>query len=294
MLGLQVGMVSARSPLDLLSWGASLEETQIALAGACMADRLYNQNPVVFPLAESNEQHYLCLGYRYDGGIVDKVIFVLADDALVQIEARGNAVTAFVPLRSPIKRFSEYLVFDGGERYASVPDDAVWFMSHAARHSSLYVWSNPFLAAGKAAPLYAESVRIPAAMTLGASLAQLLPALRQACPLLQVVRDGTQRAAGQSAASVQCLGYEFAGFPRMFEVSFGRGGLERIKVAIGQGEVSRLTTALLQEYGEPTARDDRYLLFPRGGVVLDLLGRELLWRDRIQGTSLLRGDLPPD
>lgn len=280
LLSSQTGL--ARTPLDRIPWGASLETSLGALAPLCMADRLFTQHPVVSPLAEVREQHYLCLGYRHEDGIVDKVVFVFADDALVQVEARGNAVRAFAPLRSPIERYFEYHVLDDGKGYASDSEDAVWFMSPAARRSGLIPLSNPYLAGKSTAKIYGEGVQVPAAVSFGVSMAQALPALRQACPLLEVKRN---RIAPDSAALLSCLGYEFAGFPRLVDFSFEAGRLARIRVSIGDGEKQRLRDALRNAYGEPDAHDQVYQSYADGLVVLDHSGSQVLLLSREHAAS---------
>lgn len=263
----------ARAPLDEVPWGASLESAQAVLASLCMADRLYSQHPVVSPLAQAQEQHYLCLGFRHETGIVDKVVFVFADDALVHMEARGNALRAFAPLHSPIERYFDYVLLAGGQGYASPAEDVVWFMSPAAHRSGLIPLPNPYVAGQKVATGYAGSVQIPPAMTLGSTLEQALPALRRACPRLEVNRNSVQ-------VHVSCLGYEFAGFPRRLAITFEQGRLVLIRVSIGQGEQDRVSQALRKAYGEPDARSQDHQSYSYGRVVLNQRDSELLLLSR--------------
>ena len=147
----------------------------------------------------------------------------------------------------------------------------------AARRSGLIPLSNPYLAGKSTAQIYGEGVQVPAAVSFGASMEQTLPALRQACPLLEVKRN---RVAPGSAALLSCLGYEFAGFPRLVDFRFEKGRLARIRVSIGDGEKQRLRRALQNAYGEPDTLDQAYQSYADGLVVLDYSGSELLMLSR--------------
>ena len=239
------------------------------LAIACLTV-FYASSPPVYPLAGATEHHYLCLGYRYDGGIVDKVIFLFADGTLSQIEARGGAVVAFAPLRSPFRRFFHLVVYDEGERFASVRDDTVWYLSPAAKQASLLFWSNPYLGDRPGQPKYDQSARAPQELEFGAAMGQLLPGLKQACPLLKVNKEGTGTSSQELAnrSQIDCYGYEFAGFPRKLEVVFDDNRLRLARILVGQPESPRLFVALTAEHGLPTSRTETEVVFGDGQVAL--------------------------
>ena len=156
-------------------------------------------------------------------------------------------------------------------------------------------WSAPGLAAvAKGPPAQAASVatgQLPAAIRLGATLAQTQAALTGACasavvrrvdpPFLDNIRDRQMQ--------IDCEGFVYAGKPRHAEFVFGDDALALVWIMVDSSEETAVVELLARAYGAPERPNDNFWTFP---------GREVAFRrDRAEVLFYAQarsGDVDPD
>jgi len=232
-----------------LSWGDDHQQVLVALEKLCNEIRVVEVKSPTFPLARKKEQHLVCYGLALPRGHIDGAAFVIADDKLSLIEARGGAVAAIAESRAD--KPSHYLdrkVFDGGELIVDEGNDTIWLSSKEALPLNLFTWSNPYLAT---TPSYNLSAATPDFLVFGEKFEKLKPLFVQACPMVNVETIEKPWLPNTPATQLQlnCVGYEYAGFPRRIEAVFGDGILEVVWILTGKNEEDRVRTALVEAFG---------------------------------------------
>ena len=248
LLGLSVP-AAANGLIGGLTWGDNHQTVLKSLEKLCLEVRNVDVNSPVFPLARNREQHVLCYGLVLPGGTVEATAFVVADDKLTLIEARGGAVAAMTGTRTDTP--SDYLgrkVFDRGELVVDERNDVIWLSSKQALHVNLFTWSNPYLAT---APAYEQSAAPPVFFAFGKNYEELKPQFEQACPLfnIQPIKEPSLPSKPASQVQINCFGYQYAGFPRKIEAVFGDGVLELVWILTGKDEEERVRDALVETFG---------------------------------------------
>lgn len=71
-----------------------------------------------------------------------------------------------------------------------------------------------------------------------------------------------------SQVQINCVGYEYAGFPRRIEAVFGDDVLEVVWILTGKNEEGRVRRALVEEFGEAEIVNDVWEVFGDQRVAL--------------------------
>lgn len=244
--------VNAEEALIGLHWGDSAERVKSTLDASCASLSVKNTNPVQFPLAMEREQHFLCNGLKIDAQTIDSSVFVVADDALQLIEMRGG-VGAWLDAREDQPApYLGYAVYENGKLFVDAEKDVLWVLSKAALHPNLFTWSNPYLDDPDGpAPRYNASAALPSFIKFGEDLENLKAQFEAACPIMNIqeIERIWLPHEPKTQTQVNCFGYEYAGFPRKFEIVFGDGKLELVWILTGKQEEDRVRQALIKEFG---------------------------------------------
>lgn len=254
-----------------VSWGDPVADVQEAMAARCKQVRMVEVRPPRLPVAERTEHHVICHEFSSDAGSVEAIAFAFGDNKLVLIEARGGAVDAFGAGNGDnVADYLHYTVVDS-ERFLVSRDDTAWFASEAALHPHLFTWPNPFLdQASDKAPAYRQSAARPAALNFGNTLAALLPGFEESCAFFVVEEIGDVWLPHEPASQTQvnCLGLEYAGFPRKVEAVFGDDTLEVAWILTARPEEDRVRQLLVAEFGPPEMINATWEVFANGRVAL--------------------------
>ncbi len=255
-----------------LNWGANSALVQSQLQDVCDDIKVVDADPVQFPLASRSEKHFLCKGLGLSTDTIASAAFVVADDQLKMIEARGGAVSALIESRDDeAMEYLKYQVFEQGGIFSSAEADTVWFLSKEALHPNLFTWSNPFLDEPDAAtPVYEESAALPDLLEFGTDVEILKPKFEAACPIMNIEEIENVWLPNKPAKQIQinCFGYDYAGFPRKFEAVFGDGVLELVWILTGKQEENRVRDALIEAFGLAEHVSEDWEVFAGGKVSL--------------------------
>ena len=255
-----------------LAWGDSSILVHSKLNEVCDGVIVIDAEPIQFPLAGYSEKHFLCSDMALPTGAIASSVFVVADDQLKMIEARGGALRTLIETRDdkPME-YLDYQVFDQGELIANPEKDSVWFLSKEALHPNLFTWSNPYLdVPDEAAPIYNKAAKLPALIEFGAGIETLKPQFEAACPIMNIqeIEDVWLPHGPEKQTQVNCFGFEYAGFPRKFEAVFGDGVLELVWILTGKQEEDRIRDALIEAFGASEHVSEGWEVFKGGQVSL--------------------------
>ncbi len=221
-----------------------------------------------FPLAKDSETHVICQNYTSQNGVIAEVAFTFADDKLVLVQARGNAIVALTGKR---KDTAQTLMGYGAywkDLIVTKPDeDKVWMLTPEAAHPNLFTWDNPYLPSnGGKAVSYEASAKVPDIIEMGGALDQLRPHLEQ----LSNFTYERELGEGDSNAQLQidCFGIPYAGFQRKFEARFGDDKLNMVWILTGKGEEDRIRQKLVEAYGPALYVDEAWEAFHNWQVLL--------------------------
>ena len=258
--------------IDTLELGQHRADVINVLERLCDRIDPVSATPVQFPLAAEKEEHIRCFGLNADNGVIEKSVFLMADDTLAMIELRGGAVDAFLNSRneSPMP-YLHFSILDQGRLFADTAEDAVWLLSADSLHPNLFTWSNPFLeSVDSNGPQYEQSARLPGFLAFGASLDVLRPQFEVHCPTMNVEVSDTPWLPNQPSTQTQvnCFGLEYAGFPRKIEAVFGDGQLKLMWILTAKPEEGRVRKALIEEFNQPEMTNDKWEVFDDGQIAL--------------------------
>lgn len=221
-----------------------------------------------FPLSKEKEEHLICLECESSNGPINEVAFSFADDILVLIQAKGNAVKAIMERRvDTADVFMNYVVYWQDLIVADKATDMVWIMSQEAAHTNLFAWVNPYLPSeGGREEAYESSAKVPDFIQMDGNLAELRPLLENESEFTFERELGP----GDPNAQLQidCFGIQYAGFPRKFEARFGDNRLNMVWILTGKGEEARIRKKLIEAYGKPIFINEAWEVFEHWQVFL--------------------------
>ncbi len=265
-------LAHAEEALIGLNWGDDAELVKTTLEDACTAVTIKNVASPQFPFAQNNEQHFLCSGLTIASKTIQHSVFVVADNALQMIEMRDGATEALInPRKDEALSYIKYSVYEQGKIIADTEADTVWILSKEALQTNLFTWSNPYLDNPDAPPpSYNRSAALPSFINFGEDLEVLRPQFKAACPILKIDNIDPVWLPHEPETQIQvnCFGYEYAGFPRKFEIVFGDGKLELVWILTGKGEEGRVRQALIKEFGAVETVTDDWEVFNNGQIGL--------------------------
>lgn len=255
-----------------LAWDDDSAIVHSTLAEICREINTINATPVQFPLARASEEHVLCFDMQLPAGKISSAVFVVADDALKMIEARGGAVKTLIdPREDEPMNYLEYQAFEQGQIFTIREADTVWFMSKEALHPNLFTWSNPLLkAAGEAMPVYNASAALPSILNMGGDIESLRPQFEASCPIMneQKQKNAWLPHGPKQQTQINCFGFDYAGFPRKFEAVFADGVLELVWILTAKQEEGRVREALIDAFGPAEETSEKWERFHSGQIAL--------------------------
>ncbi len=268
---LVIGMpaLAQDTPIESLTLGMSEAEAGPVLMAACGATERLAMEATRFPIASEQEAHIRCDTVTLaDGRRMASAMLTFADDALVMIEARGNA-GAMRPEGDPNASVNGYDVFFGQRFAHRAQSDQAWLMRGDAFQAFLLFWDNP---AWSSADLTSPAIpfHIPEEIRFGVAFDDIMASLDSVCQftLVQEIEEiwlGTEPA---EQRQIDCFGYEISGYPRKLEFVFGDGQLEQMWVMFGAADIPRLREELTARYGEPIFVDETYEAFDGWRIAL--------------------------
>ena len=214
-----------------------------------------------FPLAETKEDHLICLNLKTKKGVVEKAVFTFADDKLVYIEVRGNAYKVFAGERKEKAiNYLGYEIYIKERLFLKQQEDVSWVLSQEAMHVNLFTWENPYLIEKKYSFKNGEpSKRIPSFFKMGRSIEELKPQLEANSSFTNTQKlDGSDP---NAQLQINCFGISYLGFPRKAEARFGDNKLNVVWILTAKGEEDRIRKALISQYGKPIFVNDSWEIF---------------------------------
>jgi hypothetical protein len=268
-----VGLAADDQPLQGITLGSSPESLTAVLEERCADLKRIDAARPTLPLARDHESYLICLGYTgLNAEAIEEVAFTFADGSLEVIEARGGAAAAIVPRAGDIG--FQMIGLDIYVLASTIVDpeaDAVWIVSKEGLHPHLFTWSNPHLPSFDGpVPSYDTSAARPDILEFGASLGELSPRLKSACPRddANVEEEPWLPTGPETQLQINCYEYVYAGFPRKIEAVFGDERLELAWILTGKGEEDRVRQALIAAFGEPIFVSDEVEAFDDWRVAL--------------------------
>ncbi|MHA7832000.1 MAG: hypothetical protein ACX93O_12960 [Flagellimonas sp.] len=193
-------------------------------------------------------------------------MFTFADNELVHIEVRGNAIKAFIETRDdePIT-YLNYSVFYDDLLFGNTKDDIVWILTPQGARASLYAWVNPYFEKTNF-HVYNESAEIPHFLKLGSEMEKLYPLFEEVS--LFTKKEELDNSNPYADLQINCFGVEYAGFPRKIEARFGNGILNSVWILTSKAEEGRIRQKLRKAYGEQVMVTDEFEVFNDWKVLL--------------------------
>ena len=214
-----------------------------------------------FPLAKYKEEHLVCAGVKTENGIIENVVFTFADDKLVYVEAKGNAVKSLItPRKDSVKTYLDYKVYPADLVFAHIKKDRVWMLTKEAVHVNLFTWENPYLtSANITKPAYNASASVPDFIKMGGHIDELTPILKAKSNFTTTEQlDGSDP---NAQIQINCFGVEYAGFPRKIEARFGDNKLNTVWILTAKGEEERIRKKLTAFYGNAIYKNEDWEVF---------------------------------
>lgn len=249
-----------------LAWDDAGTQVLAKLQETCRDLHIETAASVRFPLARHSEQHVTCVDLELPAGQIASAVFVLADDRLKMIEATGGAVRTLLGDRTDAAPYLRWQVFDDGGLFADPGSDTVWLLSEEALHPHLFLWPGPD--PGQATDTV--SAALPGFIVFGSELERSVPLFEAACPTMAVreIQDVWLPHDPQTQTQIDCLGVEFAGYPRKLEAVFGDGVLELVWILTAEAEEERVRQALVEAHGPPSHASEDWEVFAGGRIAL--------------------------
>lgn len=249
-----------------LAWDDAGSLVLARLQEVCRELHIHAATSVRSPLARHSEQHVTCVDLELPAGRIASAVFVLADDRLKLIEAEGGAVQTLLGDRTDASPYLGWQVFDGGERFADPGSDTVWLLSEEALHPHLFLWPGP----GPVAATDAVPATLPDFIRFGSKLESSTPLFAAACPAMAIreIEDVWLPHGPRTQTQIDCLGVEFAGYPRKLEAVFGDGVLELVWILTAEAEEERVRQALVEAHGPSSHASGSWEVFAGGRIAL--------------------------
>lgn len=260
------GAAGERGVIAGLAWDDAGSLVLVKLQDICRELHIQAAASVRFPLAEHTEQHVTCVDLELPAGQIASAVLVLADDRLKMVEAKGGAVQTLLGDRTDASPYPGWQVFDGGERFADPESDTVWLLSEEALHPHLFLWPGPD--PDKATD--AVSASLPDFIQFGSKLESSTPLFEASCPAMAIreIEDIWLPHGPRMQTQIDCLGVDFAGYPRKLEAVFGDGVLELVWILTAKPEEERVRQALVDAHGPPSQVSASWEVFEGGRIAL--------------------------
>jgi len=254
----------------------SLETAIIKLKLISDQNEIFTVQPAVFPIARDREDHLVCYNVKTEHGIIDKAVFLFADNKLCYIEAKGNAYAVLNAKRQDSSRkYMDYDVYFEDKLFLKSTSDQAWILNNEAMHLNLFTWENPYLTEeDRSNETYNNSGKIPAFLKMGAELDALKPQLESNSKITHTEElDGSDP---NAQLQVNCFGVNYLGFPRKFELRFGENKLNVVWILTAKGEEDRIRQELIKYYGQPIYSNDDWEIYDNWQIGLRLDKPEVL------------------
>lgn len=238
-----------------------------------------------FPLAKDKETHLVCSNITTASGIIQKTVFTFADNKLVYIEAKGNAIDTFTKNRKDTaSTYMDYSIYSGDKLLLNKKKDIAWIMNNEAMHVNLFTWENPYADPHykKTSSAEAKNV-IPPFLKMGATMEEIKPLIEANSKFIAVEElDGNDP---NAQIQINGFGVNYMGFPRKIEARFGDNKLNVVWILSGKGEEDRIRKALIAQYGEAIYTNDEWEIFNDWQVGLRKDKPEVLLMEKQIGLS---------
>lgn len=229
--------------------GLTQDETEAYASERCAGVMIVEADSVSFPLARESETHIVCDGFETDKGIVDRVVFLMADGVLSHVSASGN--TQAFALDEESFELLNYQVWLDQRVFINTELDMAWVLNPDGMHTNLFVWRNPLLDTDTLPEPMPLTFSAPPEVRFGASIDELAPELEEACFFTNTrENDPSLPTQPETQTQIDCFGYPVSGFERKIEFVFGDGHLELVWILTGVGEEDRLRDTLTEQFGE--------------------------------------------
>lgn len=262
------GNAQAESIFNGIHLGESLEIVTKKVNGIAKNPRLIFIDKPNFPLAKTTEEHLVYSEVKTENGTIGSAVFTFADDKLVYIEARGNAIEVLTSKRTDTATaYMDYEVYRKGQLFVNKKKNAIWIMTEEATHTNLFTWNNPYLDAKYEANIASNnSNKIPEFLKMGASFEELKDSFEANSSFTN--REELDGSDPNAQFQVNCFGVNYLGFPRKIEARFGDNKLNVVWILTGKGEEDRVRAALIHQYGNPIFTNDDWEIFDNWQVGL--------------------------
>ncbi|MBT8184880.1 MAG: hypothetical protein KJN76_08560 [Eudoraea sp.] len=218
-------------------------------------------DPPLFPLAKNRESHLVCTGIKTVDGLIENAVFTFADDQLVYIEARGNAVEVFTLSRKDTATtYLDYSFYEKEKLILNKEKDIAWVMNNEGMHLNLFTWENPYLENSIVqAPPATPTRNLPAFIKMGATIDEMKPLIAANSKFISVEELNGDDPNAQ--IQINGFGVHYMGFPRKIEARFGDNKLNVVWILTGKGEEERVREALTGQFGKPVYLNDEWEIY---------------------------------
>lgn len=233
-----------------LRLGMPADSVQAVLKSQGVTPAIHRSAKTQFPLASTQEAHWLVTGFKAHGHTLQQIALVFADGKLAFLQARGG-VAAWMDTRPevPFGAYEGYRFYEGWGAVFHPESDQIWMLSPEGLHLNLFAWSHPLLETGAVLPAYPETVEVPPYLEMGAPLQQLEPMLVETST--QIIREELDGSDPNAQLQLNCFGIPYAGFARKAEARFGDGHLNMVWILTAKAEEDRIRQQLQTVYGPP-------------------------------------------
>lgn len=265
--------------------GAPLATVADKLGEISETSNIINIDTPSFPLAKDRETHLVCSNITTTSGSIKKAVFTFADNVLVYIEAKGNAIATFTHNRKDTaSTYLDYSIYSRDKLLLNKKKDIAWIMNDEAMHVNLFSWENPYLdpSLKKTDPAKVTNV-IPPFLKMGASMEEIKPLIEANSKFISVEElDGNDP---NAQVQINGFGVDYMGFPRKIEARFGANKLNVVWILSGKAEEDRIRKALIAQYGKAVYTNDEWEIFNDWQVGLRKDKPEVLLMEKQIGLS---------
>lgn len=261
-------MAQAESIFNGIQLGESLASVQIKLKEITGSVKKIEVSHPSFPLAAKTEVHLVCNNIKTKNGNIALAVFTLADDKLVYIEAKGNAVKCLISKRKDTAiNYLSYQIYLSDLLVADNKKDIIKILTPDAAQFNLFTWENPYLHTSiNKVPVYNPSAEIPDFIKMTGQLNELMPRLKAKSVIM--TKEELDGSDPNAQIQLNCFGVEFAGFPRKIEARFGNNTLNAVWIITAKAEESRIQSKLMEAYGKSIFENDKWEVFHDWQVLL--------------------------
>lgn len=143
LLALTSASWAQSTPVTDLEFGSSEASARLAVNAACDSVERVEVAETRLPAASTSEVYLKCSGLELaDGARIDAALFTFADDALILLEARGQAA-ALTPAGDPMASVAGYDVYERGMIVIRPGEDQAWLLTPASLQTFMMFWENP-------------------------------------------------------------------------------------------------------------------------------------------------------